>query len=78
MLYGDDSNRINSFIHRHKLKNTAIQKWLFFVIFSSAGYKNAPIVKFETIFLQKSEPILQNESIRILYPFHQLLTNKGQ
>ena len=23
----------------------------------------------------KSEPILQNEPIRILYPFHQLLTN---
>ena len=27
MLYGDDSSRINNFIHRHKLKNTDIQKW---------------------------------------------------
>ena len=34
-----------------------------------------PFVKFEPIFCEKSEPILQNEPIRILYPFMQLLTN---
>ena len=28
-------------------------------------------------FSKKSEPVLQNEPIRILYPFHRLLT-KGQ
>ena len=33
-----------------------------------------PIVKFEPIFCEKSEPILQNEPIRILYPFHSPFT----
>ena len=33
-------------------------------------------VKFEPIFLQKSEPILQNEPIRILYPFRSPFTEK--
>ena len=27
MLYGDDSSRIDNFIHRHQLTNTDIQKW---------------------------------------------------
>ena len=31
-------------------------------------------VKFEPIFCKKSEPILQNEPIRILYPFRSPLT----
>ena len=31
-------------------------------------------VKFEPIFCKKSEPVLQNEPVRILYPFHQLLS----
>ena len=42
-----------------------------------------PFVKFEPIFCKKvnpfskkSEPILQNEPIRILYPFHSPFTNK--
>ena len=48
---------------------------------SSADYKNEPIVKFEPIFAKKvnpfsikSEPILQNEPIRILYPFRSPFT----
>ena len=38
--------------------------------------KMHPFVIVEPIFCEKSEPILQNEPIRILYPFHQLLTEK--
>ena len=47
---------------------------------SSAGYKNAPIVKFEPIFYEMHPLTLfcthrgQNAPIRILYPFHQLLS----
>ena len=48
---------------------------------SSADYKNEPIVKLEPIFCKKvnlfsikSELILQNEPIRILYPFRSPFT----
>ena len=51
---------------------------------SSSVYKNEPIVKFEPVFCKKvnpfskkSEPILQNEPIRILYPFRSSFTKKG-
>ena len=47
-------------------------------IIYSVDCKNAPIVKIEPIFCKKSEPILPNEPILILYPFHRLLTQKKQ
>ena len=50
------------------------------VILSSADYKNEPIVKIEPDWAKSHpflNPLIRFEPIRILYPFHQLLSEKS-
>ncbi|MBR7177348.1 MAG: hypothetical protein IKD26_03975, partial [Clostridia bacterium] len=46
------------------------------LVLLSADYKNAPIVKIEPIFCKKSEPILQNEPIRIFVSYYTITHRK--